>query len=121
MGFRVAKPLPLVRLNLDLPPEERWKELVAPYKDDLLAKARSLARPASIDMCKHITTATETCMHYAIERPREVYKGSAYGASFTQFARGLPLYTDDPDGLLGSFICGMRSALLRNSSAERGG
>ena len=31
---RVSKPLPLVRLNLDLPPEERWKELVAPYKDE---------------------------------------------------------------------------------------
>mmetsp|Transcript_5716 Transcript_5716/g.11968 ORF Transcript_5716/g.11968 Transcript_5716/m.11968 type:complete len:408 (-) Transcript_5716:521-1744(-) len=29
---RPAKTLPVVRLNLDLPPEERWKSLVAPYK-----------------------------------------------------------------------------------------
>ena len=34
---RVSKPLPLVRLNLDLPPEERWKELVAPYKEEFNA------------------------------------------------------------------------------------
>ena len=32
-GGRVAASIPLVRLDLDLPPLERWKTIVQPYKD----------------------------------------------------------------------------------------
>jgi len=34
---RPAKALPVVKLNLDLPPEERWKAVVAPYKAEWAA------------------------------------------------------------------------------------
>lgn len=68
---------------------------VAPYADDLVRMEHELVKPNSLEVCKHITTATATCMHYARTHPREMYKGSKFGATLAEFTRGAPLYTDE--------------------------
>ena len=86
---------------------------VAPYDDDLVRRKRELKKPKSLEVCKHITTATASCMEYAVKRPREVYKGSQYGTTLKEFTRGVPLYTDED-----KFLDGVQ---WRDGAAEAAG
>ena len=68
---------------------------VAPFEDDLILKQEALKSSKSFELCKHITTATEACMNWAMNSPKMIYKGSKYGKNFTQFTKGVPLYSDE--------------------------